>query len=487
MHFSLTNVKLIENYHKTYHFYNISLLEKELTNIQSLTAFYQKSTNYPIIVDIINNARNKINLIKSHNPRAKRGLINGLGTAIGWLTGNMNADDKKHYDQVINEIERNNYNIEHNIESTVNFNKHLIDTFKKDMTLINNNFNKGQNNIIKINTETAFHDIYISLSHLYYKIDEITLTLELCKMGITHTSIMSQIIKDVHENVNLASKNPEILWLMSKIHCTTHKDILHIFVSLPKASSDIKAYLILPTPIKHEQSYVTMNVPKSVIIVKKDNSYNANCTYLIDNYYCINPIVFKNKCISNILYNGKLSHCNFIKYTNPNVTYIDELDVYLTIRTHKLDNCYNNNTIFLPDTALINVSNVDCYKEIPPIHNHIVAYKYHQLYDTSFKIQIDNVTTIPQFNVTQIELIPLITNEYNYIYSILSIIIIVIIVPILFYICHKYCKGCCSKTIPIDIPTVVYQAPLPKSNDIVAIDNYLASIKSYYPAQESRT
>lgn len=44
--------------------------------------------------------------------RAKRGLV----TAISWLTGNMDPNNKAKYDEILKQVQTNEYHLEDNVE-----------------------------------------------------------------------------------------------------------------------------------------------------------------------------------------------------------------------------------------------------------------------------------------------------------------------------------------------------------------------------------
>lgn len=73
--------------------------------------------------------KNKVYSLTMHHKRYKLDLINGLGSAISWLKGNMAEEDKDHYDKVIHEVESNNFNIKHKVEGEIKTNNTIEELY----------------------------------------------------------------------------------------------------------------------------------------------------------------------------------------------------------------------------------------------------------------------------------------------------------------------------------------------------------------------
>lgn len=454
LHYTINNAKLIETYYKTYHFYNITLLYKELIDIQNNLPTSKTPNNVQIIIqDLLKQTKAKTKIIFQHN-RVKRGLINGIGTALSWLTGTMTADDKEYYDKVIKEVEQNNFKVEHNIEKGYKLNKRIIDQFQQDIKIINKDFTKEQNEITEVEKEIKLQQLYIQLNHVYTKINDLTLTLELCRLGIVHTTIITEILKDIHPNVTLISSNLEVLWLTSKIHCTSHGDTLHIFVDLPLANPKINTYMLIPAPVWHKLYYVTLNMTKTLVIKKNNQLFNTKCKYIINQHYCTLLDIIKEECILNIINRGITNDCTY-KKTNPQTMYIDEIDKYVTTNISTLENCETNQIVYLPPISLIGIKDTECFKGLPKIHKNVIDSTLNLLYTTRSNITIEQVKTL---NVKQedLEQITFTTTDKHIYPIIISSVSGIIILTLSLYLWKK--KKTTSATAP-----VLYQLAQPET------------------------
>lgn len=86
---------------------NLSKLSSSLDDVQDTTAslLSQANNSFPYLFHELTRAlqdtRNELNKIATPEPRLRRGLINGLGTAIKFVSGNLDQDD---FDNLENQI-----------------------------------------------------------------------------------------------------------------------------------------------------------------------------------------------------------------------------------------------------------------------------------------------------------------------------------------------------------------------------------------------
>lgn len=88
----------------------------------------------------LNELQNKLNSIKPFK-RPKRGLIDGLGTAVKFITGNMDAQDAQNLNSQIEKLKADQFNTEVTIEKQHNLNVQMIQRFRNLTLHINNEQN----------------------------------------------------------------------------------------------------------------------------------------------------------------------------------------------------------------------------------------------------------------------------------------------------------------------------------------------------------
>ena len=90
----------------------------------------------------------KIKILTSH--RSKRGIVNGLGTIVKTLTGNLDAEDGRKYDEMFEKINRNMNLLQTQNFETVSLNKKTISKFNIQLENIKHNERILKDQIIEI-------------------------------------------------------------------------------------------------------------------------------------------------------------------------------------------------------------------------------------------------------------------------------------------------------------------------------------------------
>lgn len=83
---------------------------------------------------------NKLENIRSHNATSKRGLINGLRTALKFVTGDIDNSGEKRINRIIlNHMQQNQYNIQNQISMQYSINHEFIKDFNPTVQNIPHN------------------------------------------------------------------------------------------------------------------------------------------------------------------------------------------------------------------------------------------------------------------------------------------------------------------------------------------------------------
>lgn len=197
-HFQLSNL--------TNEYYLVSKQFSKLVNISnSDTSFYKESSNYIKAINytknLINEKINNFNLVK----RTKRGLINGLGSIIKQISGNLDYNDGEHFESLISEIQntqndlRKQLNKQYSINSEIslNFNRTVSDLQQNDF-LLNTRIErldalfkerKDMQNILLF--KDAFNQVLHLLNTILTVLQDIENSLTFCKLEIVHPSIIT--------------------------------------------------------------------------------------------------------------------------------------------------------------------------------------------------------------------------------------------------------------------------------------------------------
>lgn len=392
---------IISKYFNYIHSINLTTLQFELTNalitLDSLNEDRKPKTSYneslraqrtqaqlEILKTHIAYAQDKLDhiLLNSQSKRPKRGLINALGTAISWLTGNMDADDKAHYDSIIRKIESNNRHVEHNVVKQTVINKRMIDEFNQDINTIKNNnlrirkfLNTDVSNIIEMNQN--FMLLYSNIILLTNKINDIDTSIEFCKLNIIHNSVISK--KELyslhqHNKIRLISEEPEILWQTGKLHCSLTQTHLHYLIQLPIQSPLVETYFLLSYPYENNGQILT-TTSQHPLILKTNIILAGTCNKIINNYYCLDVKEIKNNCITNLLMYNHNEYCNTYNITTPKsfIQYVDIINKYLVFKTSLVTIQRNNisSSVHTRDTSLLTLETKETIQDLPPVYHYM--------------------------------------------------------------------------------------------------------------------
>lgn len=152
--------------------------------------------------------------LNTNTKRRKRGLINGIGSAITWLFGNPNADDATFYSDSINSLVANQKQTHTLMQQQVSIISETITNFNKSLYRMNENvdilnknlkqFNKISNDIKDLATKL---DVEITLSN--HMILLIEMTDEVNQLLENYVTDLSMIQNGL---INFRTLPPEILY-----------------------------------------------------------------------------------------------------------------------------------------------------------------------------------------------------------------------------------------------------------------------------------
>ena len=199
----LTNVvQEIENLGNTLEILQERLEKHKLIDIEK--GIY----NYHNIIKIRLEQVNKIVLRVFPHIKIKRGLVNGLGSIIKCITGNLDQQDAKKYDKILSslseDIEKQNYVVGNQISLVENALKH----FNKSIQAITHNqelVEKKVNEIINttstleemeleigslISFNTIYNQMFMSVTTIFDIMTSVEDALTFAKLNTMHTSII---------------------------------------------------------------------------------------------------------------------------------------------------------------------------------------------------------------------------------------------------------------------------------------------------------
>lgn len=214
--FKLGNSRLITHYHSFLQFIELTDIENRLDSVDSQIKLFETrlvNDTYQLyelqihyLVGKISKIRKQLNTLEPNKLRSKRGIVDGLGSLIKSVTGNLDHTDAEKYNSAIEVLERNTDKISSAVNEHISLNKEWMSQYSivlnnivenqirinNSLQLISNNTVYADSNIIKyaqfaqlltIISENA-EDLFIELS----RIEDI---LAFIRASSTHHSMLS--------------------------------------------------------------------------------------------------------------------------------------------------------------------------------------------------------------------------------------------------------------------------------------------------------
>lgn len=224
--------------------------------------------------------------------RVRRGLINGLGSVVKAITGNLDNDDALKYERLISQLQHQVNSIYKTEKSSISLAEKTIQEFSKQLVKINENQLKLSNIISNTTSGTNlglrqahFLDIYVQIDFsLQIIIDKLMLledAITFSQLGVMHPSI-----------INPGNLMFEIINLKRKFSINPVSDINVVNIQKIERSIDVKAYstdhsltFILDIPSVSPNTYDLIHlysipsklnltiVPKSKYLILGHNEY----------------------------------------------------------------------------------------------------------------------------------------------------------------------------------------------------------------------
>lgn len=353
----LGQARIRTSLHDFVHYYDLKPLSQEIETISQQYDSITKTINnrHPYFPNLQNfdlslkyqlkSAKRKLDTIYPTH-RTKRGLINGLGSIIKAISGNLDQEDAERYNKAIENLQNNQENIIQNLNAHISITRDLIENFNTTVSLLSHNQNEISEEINRVSSELSkfkfdfnhylrarniLDQLNLALQTTLQLLTDIENSITFAKIGILHNSIIS------FENLNsivdtmLNHHSPEQLLY-------THKEELikyYKVITVDAYYSDHKIVFILHFPLLHPEIFthyhlysiptknLTTIIPPSPYLTMSAELYQYDstpCMHLETMYLCQNTLIIQDNdrkdCIFQILQlNNKEANCHHTKIT----------------------------------------------------------------------------------------------------------------------------------------------------------------------------
>lgn len=299
--------RTIAGYHNFLHIIKLGSYEQSINNIQDSLNSFNDLDELKDSINITNaklqNLNSKFKTIKPNN-RNKRGIINGLGSAIKFITGNMDAKDAEILDSQIKNLTDKQNNLNSEINRMILVNNGMIDRFNN----ITNHINVQQNAITtylkyykdqvgnQINTNRNLLKHIQCLNQINYNIDLLTNHLTdlgeaivLARLNIISKQILNEDeMHEIHKNlvlqgIDLKSNEQIYQFLGLQAFYTNSNLIFNIKIPILSQENYTMTHLI-PLPVNNTKIILTK--PYLIHNPKRVQYFDEPCQKVETMYYC---------------------------------------------------------------------------------------------------------------------------------------------------------------------------------------------------------
>lgn len=324
----LGTARTIKAYNNLIHVVRLDAYETNINKIaNSLTAF-DKIGDLKNSLTILNVKVTELKAkLQTLMPRLrnKRGLVNGLGSVIKSITGNMDADDAIHLNKEIEQLTQGQSTITGEINQLTQINNQMSQRFSN----ITNHINRQQeiiegylrysrnelNNRIKSDEIAIRYTQY--LNQVNYNIDLLSSHLSniaeavvLARLNIISKQILnSDELNEIYtffKNKSIEIKSDEHIYELLGLQAYYNNTNIIFNIQIPQISEETYSFFhIIPLPINNTKMIISK--PFAISNPKNIHHFDEKCPKIEGIYYCrearkyqINP---NDTCIANLLNN----------------------------------------------------------------------------------------------------------------------------------------------------------------------------------------
>lgn len=260
--------------------------------------------------------RAKVTNLINHR-RERRGIINGLGSIINLITGNMDNNDRQHYDSILDQLTKNQRTLQSQNNMILKTHTQLVDKINEQIKSIVSNEESLANMLREnsdqeiLNMATHITLVASSLTSLYENIET---SLTFCKSFTLHESLISfedllNVFKIYNINIHVYDFWEAVAFV--KPFCKLHNNIIDIVLEIPNFENSTSSLIQLtPLPISRDGTQFILNETfQNILSSEPKLSHVSNCETFHEVNYCKLSIRPVNQCIKDLVLRRNHDNC----------------------------------------------------------------------------------------------------------------------------------------------------------------------------------
>ncbi|KAJ8983435.1 hypothetical protein NQ317_013197 [Molorchus minor] len=345
--FKLGNARVKVATHTFLHYYDLIPISNQISILNQqyddVTKAIEKGLSSPYFYALQNfnrgilfqleSVKNKFNSVYPFydDKRVKRGLINGLGSIIKSISGNLDQEDAERYNKAIEHLQNKQQQIISQVNTQISLTTEILDNYNKTITLVLHNQDVIVDGIEKIKkdfnkfifnfshymqTRDVLDQLSSSLSMLLHLLTNIENAISFSKLGSLHHSILkTNEMESIIEKLLKFHSNNQIIF-SDRNSLYKYYDVVQVkaFYSNKRLIFALEFPLVHPDQFSHYHLYSipTVNsttiIPENTYLTMSSDSYqyqSTPCSNMGPVYYCEDNRLIdgirKNDCIFSML------------------------------------------------------------------------------------------------------------------------------------------------------------------------------------------
>lgn len=300
------------HYNNLIHIVDLNNLETTTLAIKNTLNKLEENTTFFYNPDLQRSAQNLLDKVYSLkiNHRHTRGLIDGLGSVIKKITGNMDNDDALEINKQIRNLQDNSLLTQDSINNQHKLNSQMIQRFSNITKFINKEqarlqiISESIKNFSNIEHRLLATQVYFSLqtqiTTLTDHVDNIIQSVQLAQLGLLSKHILSKselsLVKSKLPQI-IQNYNDEQIYEILELKAYFNNTNLIFAVQIPQMTNEsYTTYRLRPLPTNHS----TIIIPKSnyLFLNQKQYSFVTKPCKQIEQLYMCKQLQLQNNSIN---------------------------------------------------------------------------------------------------------------------------------------------------------------------------------------------
>lgn len=321
---------------------NIEMVKNQIMTLEALVHDFghdyrfRFASFHEYISDRYSSILDKYNSLSRN--RLRRALIDGLGTLIHSITGNLDQNDAARYDKAISALQKNQNEIAHHTNKAITLNNLFMENYNETISSLVKNQDKLNSKISEIirNTNISQQEFidFVKLDSSY-KLLEINIQTIFNTLSDLESAISLSTKHIAHHNLITFSNLEYFLTILRKHYSSDQlitsdvkeTRLFYRFLEISSYFSDNKLVFIIKVPIFYKDMFSyyylfpiptsnnTILIPEKSYLVMNENAYQyleTPCDRVADTYYCQENTLLQESernpnCVYKLIISQKLS------------------------------------------------------------------------------------------------------------------------------------------------------------------------------------